>query len=87
MRKNAVELLSFGNRFWFASFLYVGLGLLILGVTPGFPPAYAIPDCEEGMVAVDIGEGVYECQCPDAGDGPPGPVEPQGLARPAIMVK
>lgn len=70
MQKPIVEFLSFGNRFLFASFLYLGLGLLVLGIAPSMPTAHAGPDieCEEGMTPVLVGE-VYECQCAQSEDG------------------
>ncbi len=64
MTQSVVKVLSFGDRFWFASLLYIGLGLLVLGIAPDVPNARAAAplDCPAGMTAVLVGE-VYECQC------------------------
>jgi hypothetical protein len=60
-----MELVTLGENYLFASILYFGLGLLVLGLAPSMPSANAAAEieCPEGQVAVLVGEGCYECQC------------------------
>lgn len=64
MQKSFFELLSLGNRFWFASFLYIGLSLVLFGIAPDMATVHAGAgiECPEGATSVLVGE-TYECQC------------------------
>jgi hypothetical protein len=56
---------SLGCDAWFASMIYVGLGLLALALMPELPNvlSQSYCDCPEGQISVTVGEGC-ECQCP-----------------------
>jgi hypothetical protein len=66
MLNKSVKVLALGENYLFASILYFGLGLLVIGLAPSMPSVHAAVgiDCPEGQVAVMVGEGHYECQCP-----------------------
>ena len=67
MLKKSMELLTLGESYLYASVLYFGLGLLVLGLAPVMPSANATTgiECEEGMVPVWFGE-YYVCQCQES---------------------
>ena len=70
LKKKCMELLSFGENYLFASLLYFGLGLLVLGLAPSMSSVNAAGEeieCPEGQVPVWSGENneICECECPD----------------------
>lgn len=68
MSKKLLNLVSFHERFFRASLIYLGLGMLLLAMTPGVPKATAAAgcgNCPEGQVCTDIGEEQWECRCPE----------------------
>jgi hypothetical protein len=69
MTKKLLSKLSLGERYLWASILYTGLGLLLLGIVPELPKAFACDnsDCPDGQIAVQNGESC-DCQCPDPDD-------------------
>ncbi|GHT38043.1 hypothetical protein FACS189427_11830 [Planctomycetales bacterium] len=69
MTKKLLNGLSLGERYPWASILYAGLSLLLLGIAPELPKAFACDnsDCPEGQISVQYGESC-ECECPDPDD-------------------
>ncbi|GHT38585.1 hypothetical protein FACS189427_12790 [Planctomycetales bacterium] len=65
MIETTLNVLSLRSHYLCAATLYIGLGLLVLGIMPEIPKAFACDiTCPEGQVMVPLGEGC-ECQCPE----------------------
>ena len=64
MLEKCVGFITLGKNYLFVSVLYVGLGLLVLGLAPSVPSVKAAGEieCPEGMELVWFGE-YYRCQC------------------------
>ena len=66
-----IRLFLFGNSFLTATFLYLGLGFVLLAITPELPKSFAqCTDCIEGCGGEEpCDEGLTcvngECVCPD----------------------
>ena len=67
MLKNVWSCVSLRERFACAAMFYLGVGLLMLAITPDIPKAYADDNCggcPPPQICVRIDETIWECQCP-----------------------
>jgi hypothetical protein len=65
--------ISFGRRYLLASFIYVGLALILGNAIPATPIAADESACPEGMVCCDdnTSGSAATCACCSASDGQP----------------
>jgi hypothetical protein len=67
MLKNVWSCVSLKERFTFAAMFYLGVGVLMLAITPDLPKARADTNCgtcPSPQVCVQVDESTWECQCP-----------------------
>ncbi len=66
MSEKLFDLVTFKRHWAVAGLFYIGIGLILLAITPGQPTTLATDGCggcPEGQVCVQVGE-TYQCMCP-----------------------